>query len=162
MSTLSIKAKHVVINLASMAVQGHVYKLKPSGSGWSNDFRASQIDDLISDLKETEGNIITEEDIKSSTKAELVEVGFRAWDEPEDGKLLMLIPIWLQPFITPDLEVKSFGSKGNVDAEVYKLGKVDLDHRGGLIAYGVEIDVESPVEIKVVDDVTFEGLSSNK
>ena len=65
-------------------------------------------------------------------KDELVDLGFGSWDGS-----LYLIPLWLVPFLNPDIEVES------IDGKKERLGDVDNDNRFGCIAAGVRVKPHS-------------------
>jgi hypothetical protein len=58
-------------------------------------------------------------------KQELFDLGFGNWDGG-----LVLIPLWLLPFLNPNEKVRS------ITGDYTTIGEADNDHRGGFIAYG--------------------------
>lgn len=105
-------------NLLSTTAMGAVYK-----QHWGKDFRISEIDDTIEKLKKFKINP------NNLTSLQMDELGFGIWS---DENPMRLIPIWLYPFLTEDIETESIsGSKHT------KLSEIDNDCRFGCLAYGV-------------------------
>lgn len=51
----------------------------------------------------------------------------------DEGSKIRLIPLWLQPFLNPNLTVYS------IDGEPSSLKDADKDHRGGYMAFGFHL-----------------------
>lgn len=73
-------------------------------------------------------------DFSNVGKEELESLGFTFY-KLRDNSYIMLIPIYILPAIPKGTEIKSvFGKK-----VVVGVGNIDLDTRGGYIAYGIAI-----------------------
>ena len=70
-------------------------------------------------------------DPNEMTKEELVNLGFKKWDE-DSG--LMLIPLYVYPFLKDEIMC---GSISDICARLIKVSEIDTDHRFGCLAYGV-------------------------
>lgn len=139
MTTLVIKARHIAEQISTTAVQGYLYH-KPS----ADEYRVRQIYTVISELTESKECVINLEDIEGATLQDFQVAGFRVWDEADlNGKVLVLIPIWLFPFLDKTLSVSSISYLDNDKARtIVDLGK-DLDSRDGALAYGFLTDAIS-------------------
>ena len=100
-------------------------------SSWPDKFAAKEIRNLPEDIKEMKGGkklfgILPAE----LTHEEMVSLGFRRWSDESD---MMLIPLWLFPFLADVFEA------GCIDGEtrIFKKADMDNDNRGGCLAYGV-------------------------
>lgn len=125
METLSTfkKAKAIRESLLTRAGEAMSYS-------WSNDFKIENLNDIHKSLtrwEEEYGSFkINPQDL---SVGEMKELGFGRWSEESE---VMLIPIWLLPFLCEEFEITSIsGSKYS------KLSEIDNDHRFGLLAYGV-------------------------
>lgn len=90
---------------------------------WSNEEKIKEIDSSFN--LDYEGKKF-QFDPNTLTKEELIEVGFREWDDN-----LMLIPLYLVTYIYPNLMCESINRK-----KVILVKDVDLDIRLGCLAYG--------------------------
>lgn len=98
------------------AAQSIVYK------SWSDEF-------AVSELRSVVERVNTTVDVSGFTKNQFDELGFGTWDE-ETG--LRLIPLWLFPFISNDVEYTA------IDGDKIKgRDQMDNDHRGGFLAFGI-------------------------
>jgi hypothetical protein len=97
---------------------------------WTDKFKLSEIKDIPEIVKgwekehgsfKIEPNLLTMEDTKK--------LGFGKWDKSD----LRLIPLWLFPFLSDELEVYSINGK-----KVTNLSDIDRDNRFGCLAYGVK------------------------
>lgn len=95
---------------------------------WTPEFCRSELNELVDGYKTTP---ITEEELRTLSKDELHELGFRQFEKDSN---LHLIPLWLHLFLDPDMDVKSFTGKES------KLSEADKDNRYGLLAFGLEFD----------------------
>jgi len=97
---------------------------------WDSDFCKKQIKKIPDIVMEWEKSEKTSFKINPNEmyESELLDLGFCRWSEEED---LLLIPLWMFPFLSKKIEFTSIvGSK-------VKLKEMDSDHRGGCLAYEV-------------------------
>lgn len=66
------------------------------------------------------------------TKEQMEQLMFNMWSNRENLNI-MLIPLYLRPYIKPEITVYCIDGK----SAVYDLDKIDDDHRYGCMAYGV-------------------------
>lgn len=124
------KIKRIQQVLAIEAGKHMVYS-----SSWSADFCRTRLEELRDEIIKELGLVSFE----CLTGEELRDLGFGKWDEADS---ILLIPIWLYPFIAPGQKLWCFGGKPilvredytNPDAEGY----IDNDQRFGYLAYGVK------------------------
>jgi len=89
---------------------------------WNNEFKVKHLDEM---LHFKLGGI----DPTDLSLKEMIDLDFGKWDEENP---MMLIPIWLFPFLCDEFECESIsGSKHS------KLSELDNDNRFGLLGYGV-------------------------
>jgi len=97
---------------------------------WDNDFKLKnvlKVPEIVSKWEKEHGSFKI--DPNEMTKEELEKLEFGKWDKESN---LMLIPIWLYPYLADNLETISIsGSKHTTKDEI------DNDHRFGNLAYGV-------------------------
>jgi hypothetical protein len=94
---------------------------------WSDGFCRQE---LKTYAEPCSAGVITLEMLRNIDRNDLLDLGFGLWSEETPN--LLLIPIWLVPFMDKNMEVTDiFGEKD-------KLSNVDLDTRFGCIAYGLE------------------------
>lgn len=97
---------------------------------WSDEFKLKNIaetPEIVSKWEDKYGSFKI--DPSQMTTEELKKLGFGKWDEENE---MMLIPIWLYPYLAEKLDTISIsGSKHTTKAEI------DTDHRFGNLAYGV-------------------------
>lgn len=93
--------------------------------GWSPDFAVESLRQLVPAFEKDFGKI-DPSDISGKESAALGFGQMRA-DSP-----VRLIPLWLAPFISGEVEVESITGEKSLFKDVKS-----LDHRGGFIAYGV-------------------------
>jgi hypothetical protein len=74
---------------------------------------------------------LTIDDLKSITIEDLKKLGFSLWDDRDEEKLY-LIPLWAWNIIADGTPLKSINGETKL-----KDSTIDLDVRGGCIAYGV-------------------------
>lgn len=98
---------------------------------WSDEFALKQIRELSDSIKRASWyDAINPNDL---TLEEMRELGFARWSEDDP---LMLIPLWLFPFLVPVFDGGCIsGEKGPL---VHS--QMDNDNRGGVLAYGVYKD----------------------
>ena len=97
---------------------------------WSNDYKIENLNNIhesIEHWEKEEGTFkINPQDL---TLEEMKELGFGKWSDEDK---IMLIPIWLFPFLCEEFESISIGGTKHS-----KLSELDTDHRFGCLAYGV-------------------------
>ena len=97
---------------------------------WDKDFRLEnmlKVPEIVAEWENKHGSFKI--DPNEMTRKELEKLEFGKWDE--EGNL-MLIPIWIYPYLADNLKTTSInGSKHTTKAEL------DTDNRIGLLAYGV-------------------------
>ena len=64
------------------------------------------------------------------TEKEMIEIGFRKWEEENP---MYLIPLWLFPFLQEEINAECI----NGEKRIFKKSEMDIDTRFGLLAYGV-------------------------
>ena len=117
---LAVKLKDMVVGKAA-----EIYTY----INWKDGFAISEIRGYPDKIKAMEGFFkINPTDL---TKSEAEALGFSKWDEESD---LMLIPLWLLPFLIDEFEG---GSISNDDHGIIKTSEIDDDHRFGCLATGV-------------------------
>jgi hypothetical protein len=118
---LCLAIRKRIVNKAAMVM---AYK-----ESWSEEFQAKEMGEIESGLLEADG--FHRVDPNDLTSDQMKELGFGMWDE-ESG--LMLIPLWLFPFIADEIQC---GSISNADKGLVKRSDMDNDVRFGCIAHGV-------------------------
>jgi hypothetical protein len=97
---------------------------------WNKDFKLKnllEVPEIVSKWEKKHGSFKI--DPNEMTKEELEKLEFGKWDKESS---LMLIPIWLYPYLADNLKTISIsGSEHTTKAEI------DDDHRFGNLAYGV-------------------------
>lgn len=97
---------------------------------WDKDFKLEnllEVPEIVSKWEKEHGSFKI--DPNEMTKKELEKLEFGKWHKESN---LMLIPIWLYPYLADNLETISIsGSEHTTKAEI------DNDHRFGNLAYGV-------------------------
>ena len=96
---------------------------------WEDGFALSEIRGYPDKIKSKNG--FFKIDPNKLTRIEAKELGFGMWDEDSD---LMLIPLWLLPFLVDEFEG---GSISNDEREIIKTSEIDNDQRFGNLATGV-------------------------
>lgn len=99
---------------------------------WDADFCKSEINIafIIPDLWIQEGyTLITLRELLAESKETLFSYGFGKWSDKTPN--LLLIPLWLVPFMDPFMTVHCIDGKEAI------LSEVNLDQRAGCIAYGI-------------------------
>lgn len=96
---------------------------------WSDEFAISEIRGLAARIKS--GSWFKPIDPSSFTMDELVELGFGRWSS---DNMLMLIPLWLVPYLVPSFEG---GSISDDERRTIITAEMDTDNRMGMLAYGV-------------------------
>lgn len=91
---------------------------------WKNETKIEEIDNSFNLKHDGKKFQFNPNDL---TKEELIEVGFRLWDDETN---LMLVPLYLHPYIYPNLVCESINGNERL------ISDVDLDVRFGCIAYG--------------------------
>jgi hypothetical protein len=95
---------------------------------WGDDFCTRQVRGIVDRVKRIDW--FSPVDLKDLTSAEMDDLGFGVWS---DENPMRLIPLWLLPFLTDEIECECINGEKSV------LKKVDMDNdaRFGCIAYGV-------------------------
>jgi hypothetical protein len=110
------KCKQIRRMLVNRAAEVMAYK------NWKDDFVIRQIRDFPQEFFDIQPSDLTE--------AEMRDLGFLKWSSDTS---LMLIPLWLFPFIADEMEVEGIDG----ERKIMKKSKMDMDNRFGCIAYGV-------------------------
>ena len=140
MTSLVNKSHHITQFLAHAVMQGDAYR-----NHWSPVYRLDKIEEAVVTLKEEPTVLITAEDISSATEMDFRVAGFSAWDEPDiNNQVLMLVPLWIHPFIEQSLFTNSISYLDGTEPKT--LAEIDLDHRDGYTAYGFLVDVAEVFE----------------
>ena len=93
---------------------------------WEDSFAIQEVRNAPDKVLARYGTI----DPNDLTLEEMKDLGFQRWS---DDNPMMLIPLWLYPFLPNQLECECInGEKGIRSKE-----RIDSDHRGGMLAYGV-------------------------
>lgn len=95
---------------------------------WDEDFALQQIRELPDRIKTYPW--FSPIDPNDLTHDQMVRLGFRRFDE-ENG--LMLIPLWLFPFLPPTLHCSTITGR----TTTFNTCDLDTDTRFGMLAYGV-------------------------
>jgi len=110
--------------------------------GWSESYIAEVINEIpIIINKCYKGKVedyISPIDITNLSKKELLELGFKIWDEYNKYDIA-LIPIWLVKFINTNTSVISINNKRGLLGDFIK----NDDNRMGVMAYGIELKKEN-------------------
>jgi len=115
-------ARSVVLNRAAEVI---------AYDSWSDEFARKELrKELPKDAMDIDPYELTMEQMK--------DLGFARWNYESD---LMLIPLWLLPFLKEDIETESIS--GN---KYSKKSELDTDNRYGCIAFGVYPKKEEPSE----------------
>lgn len=100
--------------------------------GWSNTTIAQTILELPTRIKRQVGEI----DITQLTAEQMDDLGFGTFSEDLP---IRLIPLWLFPYLPTRIKVtKLDGTTEDISTE-----KMDTDHRGGCLAYGIYPKVQN-------------------
>lgn len=95
-------------------------------TSWGSEFAYKQITDLPTKIKgKVDFKFIDPTDL---TLDEMKELGFNRWSSDNP---IMLIPLWLMPFIDPEIEVT------DIEGEKSVFKDADNDNRFGCLAFGV-------------------------
>lgn len=116
-------AQKILVIVANKAAQCAVYEV------WSGDFCKESITETIDSVKKYEN--FKPIDPNDFTVDELKKLGGCEWDE--EFKNLILIPIWMLPFLADEFE----GARLDGVEQTYKREEIDNDCRFGCLAYGV-------------------------
>ncbi len=101
-----------------------------SYDSWDKDYKLNRITSLPTDMIQWEEKYGSFKiDPNDLTESEMIDLGFRSWDEESN---LRLIPLWIYPFLCESLEVESISGE-----KCLSKSKMHNDHRGGCLAYGV-------------------------
>jgi len=98
-------------------------------ANWGDDFALKQSREIAEKIINCE--VFEKVNPNNLSSDQMHELGFGKW--AEDSKL-MLIPLWLFPFLCDEFEA---GSISNDDVELVKSSEIDNDHRFGSLSYGV-------------------------
>lgn len=107
--------KSAMANLAAEAFQYY---------SWSDKFCK---DNIVNTTQSYIDKYTTDLDF---TQADLEDIGFSMWDEESN---LMLVPLWLLPFISTGVELTDITGK----TSIVGTDTIDNDVRFGCLAYGV-------------------------
>lgn len=102
---------------------------------WSAEISQEYLKELPDEVFKYEG--FEKIDPSSLTEEQMYELGFRSWSEDNP---MMLIPLWLLPFLIDEIEAMSIDDE---EVRTIKVKDMDTDHRFGSCAYGV---IPTPVE----------------
>jgi len=117
-----VRLRKIIVNRAAEIM---VYQ------SWENDFSSENIRKLPEKLAASEkGKDLLNIDPCDMSADQMRELGFERW---EDDNPMMLIPLWLFPFLKDEFETDS------IDGETGLMRKddMDVDSRFGCLAYGV-------------------------
>lgn len=95
-------------------------------TNWPDEFKLQSVLQVPDDIKNADG--YRPVNVTDLSEQEMEELGFGLWDEESK---LMLVPVWLLPFLDPDVLLTSIS--GDTASPV----DVDNDQRFGCLAYGV-------------------------
>lgn len=118
------KCELVRTSILNVASEVAVYE------GWDADYCVRKIRGLAGKL-ERGSDVDSLSNINPCllTRDQMVRLGFGYW---EKGNPMMLIPLWLYPFLTKEFNYESVnGEKGSIKS------RMDMDHRFYCLAYGV-------------------------
>lgn len=101
-------------------------------TNWGDEFALSEIRGYPDKIKTMDG--FFEINPNKLTRDEAKRLGFGEWSEDSE---LMLIPLWLLPFLVDEFVG---GSISNGNSEVVKTNEIDNDQRFGCLATGVFIE----------------------
>jgi len=122
------KLQHIQRSLCMAAAESCAY------DNWSDAFARENIRDVWADrptvFRKGNGHRFSPGELAELSVEELSSLGFGNWD----GKGLWLIPLWLWPHMADGFTYKSISGKSAVKG----VDEIDLDHRGGCIAFGFE------------------------
>ena len=97
---------------------------------WSDKFSRQEVKEQTEKMIEKLKKYVN---ISEITQNEAIELGFMKWSDDSD---LFLIPLWLISIIPIGTHLESIlGNK-----IIYDGNNIDLDIRGGCIAFGIHID----------------------
>ena len=96
---------------------------------WGADFSSERIKEIPDVFSKSE--YFRKVDPNELTIEQLVNIGFKKWDD-ESG--LMLIPLYVYPFLKDEIVCGSISDK---EASLIKVSDIDTDNRFGCLAYGV-------------------------
>ena len=95
---------------------------------WSDKFVREEFNRLIAMPLRADFELLDPNDF---TEQELIELGFHTWSEELP---IRLVPLWFVAFMKPNIKLVCI----NGAEHEFNPDTTDLDHRGGLIAYGVK------------------------
>lgn len=115
------EVRRVLLTRVGEAMAYHVH--------WGESFTVKNTVNVIDDL-EGRAKWFHKINANNLTKEQLDELGFSKWSQEFP---IRLIPIWLVPFLQQKIDAYC------IDGEsVNSVSKMDKDHRGGCVAYGVK------------------------
>lgn len=116
---------------------------------WDKETAIYGLDQYIADSKNVIPHI---DDIKQLSYDDLKSLGFGIWDARSDKTALVLIPIYLLPWLHQEDEIEE------IDGEITTIAKADDDVRFGCIAGGFRYTLPDDVfeKIGVDDDYEYE------
>jgi hypothetical protein len=95
---------------------------------WSDDFSVSQIREIPEMVIEKKD--FKPIDLSDLTREEMLDLGFGTFSKEDP---MLLIPLWLLPFIKEEFDGKCINGKTGI----FKRSEIDNDHRFGCLGYGV-------------------------
>ena len=136
MKSLINKANHICkqLAIASMATSEYVVS-------WQQTQDTTVIDNIIKFLKISMEITITAADFDECVYSDFLAAGFKEYDEPNDkGEVLLLLPIWLYPFLAQDVKLDRLGLADGARKRktVAEIGTA-IEHIDGLSFYGVTV-----------------------
>ena len=96
---------------------------------WGDSFSLTQVKSIAEDIIKCEG--FEKINPNHLTEVEMINLGFGQWD---DDNPILLIPLWLYPFLCDEFVAGSISN--GIPARI-KLSEIDNDHRFGCLSYGV-------------------------
>lgn len=123
--TVVEKCKKIRRMLLNRAASVMVYRM------WDSVFAQEEIMNFPETLREqVKGKEFFDIDPSDLTRSEMVDLGFGSWSDETE---MMLIPLWLFPFMADGLEVEDiFG-----ETFIFNKADADTDNRFGCLSYGV-------------------------
>lgn len=93
---------------------------------FDSDLSARNIKGIYDQTKDYYGSV----NVNELSRAEMIDLEFKPWSTKSN---MLLIPLWLYQFLPEEIECEFI----NGEKVVMKTSEMDIDHRGGLLAYGV-------------------------
>lgn len=93
---------------------------------FDSDLSARNIKGIYDQTKDYYGSV----NVNELSRAEMIDLEFKPWSTKSN---MLCIPLWLYQFLPEEIECEFINGK----KVVMKTSEMDIDHRGGLLAYGV-------------------------